>query len=240
MAVDPLTVRDLRRLWKPHKERLSNLKAEHPTAIRFHRACSWLQRADEADQEDLDLAVLCQWTAFNALYGQWDHGKRMPVPDMECWKHFIERMVELDAAKHIADTLMDHRPLVLTILEDKYVSSFYWKDPGEQSAHKVRKVKYEAQSWYLNGNWAGILERLIERIYFVRGQLVHGAATFNSKVNRSAVRQCAMAMSHLLRTFLRVWIEFGADEDWGILCYPPLRAGATSPARRPANALRAP
>ncbi len=27
----------------------------------------------------------------------------------------------------------------------------------------------------MNGNWAGILERLIERIYFVRGQLVHGA-----------------------------------------------------------------
>jgi len=37
------TVRDLRRAWKPHKELLSKTYPEGShTAIRFHRACSWL------------------------------------------------------------------------------------------------------------------------------------------------------------------------------------------------------
>jgi len=36
------TVHDLRRRWKPHKECLAALKGDQPTAIRFHRACSWM------------------------------------------------------------------------------------------------------------------------------------------------------------------------------------------------------
>ena len=78
MPADAMTVRDLRRLWKPHKERLNGSATEHPTTIRFHRACSWMQRAEQATKDDLDLALLSQWIAFNALYGQWDHEVREP------------------------------------------------------------------------------------------------------------------------------------------------------------------
>lgn len=92
MPTDANSVRDLRRLWKPHKERLHNLDAEHPSNVRFHRACSWLQRADESSKDDLDLALLSQWIAFNSPYGQWDHEVREPVPDNVCRKHFIERL----------------------------------------------------------------------------------------------------------------------------------------------------
>ena len=72
MPASTITVRDLRRLWKPHKERLGGQDAEHSTNVRFHRACSWLQRAEQiAGKDDLDLALLSQWIAFNSLYGQW-------------------------------------------------------------------------------------------------------------------------------------------------------------------------
>ena len=40
MAEATLTVRELRRLWKPQKERLNAEQREHATNIRFHRACS--------------------------------------------------------------------------------------------------------------------------------------------------------------------------------------------------------
>jgi hypothetical protein len=64
-----LTVRELRRRWKPHKERLGS----HPTAVRFHRACSWLDRAEKLDgTADADLVLMNQWIALNALYGRWD------------------------------------------------------------------------------------------------------------------------------------------------------------------------
>lgn len=47
------TVRDLRHRWKPHKERLHAAGGDQPTAIRFHRACSWAARV-EAMPEDRD------------------------------------------------------------------------------------------------------------------------------------------------------------------------------------------
>lgn len=57
-----VTVRDLRRLWKPHKERLNGQDAENSTNVRFHRAFSWLQRAERiTGADDLDLALLNQW-----------------------------------------------------------------------------------------------------------------------------------------------------------------------------------
>ena len=65
--------------------------------------------------------------------------------------------------------------------------------------------------------------RDFERIYLLRCQLVHGAATYDSSFNRTAIRRCIQMMDHLLRTFLGVWVRWGADEDWGIMCYPPMK-----------------
>jgi hypothetical protein len=70
-APSTLTVCDLRRPWKPQKERLAALQEDHPTAIRFHRACSWLGRI-ETDLEGPwpDEVLINQWIAFNAPYGR--------------------------------------------------------------------------------------------------------------------------------------------------------------------------
>jgi len=74
----------------------------------------------------------------------------------------------------------------------------------------------------------------VDRIYLLRCQLVHGAATLRSGLNREAVRHCATMAGLLVATFLLVWIDHGADEDWGIMCYPPVsqKAGKISGRRR--------
>ena len=193
--------------------------------VRFHRACSWLQRAEQiTGKDDLDLALLNQWIAFNALYGQWNHETREPVADNECWKHFLERMLALDSGSHIVDTLMHHKPLVMAIFDDQFLSRYYWQEPTDKRTSQSKKTKYDARTWFIEGNWLLILERLCERINFLRCQLVHGAATYNSSLNRTAIRHCSQALGHLLRAFLLVWINFGSGEDWGIMCYPPLRS----------------
>ena len=64
-----LTIRDLRRRWKPHKQRLSSTRSDHPTLIRFHRACSWLARVEKMDlEQDGDLALVGQ--AMLHFYGE--------------------------------------------------------------------------------------------------------------------------------------------------------------------------
>lgn len=219
-----ITVRDLRRLWKPHKERLNILNSEHSTNVRFHRACSWLQRAEQASKDDLDLSFLSQWIAFNALYAQWNHQVNEPLADNVCWKQALERMLKLDKGSHIIDALMENKPLVMSIFEDEFLSRYFWQEPCDKRASKSKKTMYDARTWFIQGNWLMILDRLFERIYFLRCQLVHGASTFNGSLNRIAIRRCTQAMDHLLRAFLLVWINYGSSENWGDMCYPPLRS----------------
>ena len=229
VSISDLTVRDLRRRWKPHKERLSAIRSDHPTLIRFHRACSWLDRVEKMDtNQDSDLALICLWIAFNALYGQWDQGEREPVPDRECWRVFMDRMVDLDHTGYLAQTLTEHKRLVLSLLDDPYLSSLFWRSPENILLEQTHKEKYAAATWFNEQNWKLILERLMERIYMIRCQLVHGAATHGGQLNRASLRHCVTMLGHLMRPTLLILIDHGADEDWGIMCYPPMN-GAHQP-----------
>lgn len=149
---------------------------------------------------------------------------REPVADNVCWRHLLDRMLALDESDFIVEALMENKPLVMSIFDDEFLSRYFWQEPTDKRASKSKKTMFDARTWSLQGNWMMILDRLIERIYLLRCQLVHGAATFNSSLNRTATRRCSQMMDHLLRAFLSVWIEHGADEDWGIMCYPPLRS----------------
>src|SRR5690606_10500378 len=128
----------------------------------------------------------------------------------------------LDTSGYIAGMLQAQRQRVMDILDDAYLSSYFWEDPGEIRAGKARKARFDARTWYVDGNWPMLLDRLIERIYLLRCQLVHGAATYNSKLNRTSLRRCIPMLRHLLNAILLAMIDHGADEDWGEMCYPPL------------------
>jgi hypothetical protein len=67
-----------------------------------------------------------------------------------------------------------------------------------------------------------ILERVVEPVYFLRCQIMHGAATHGSKLNRDSLRRCSILMWHLMHGMLTVWIDHGSQEDWGPLCYQPV------------------
>ncbi len=216
------TVRTLRRRWKPHKERLLALGNEQPTSIRFHRACSWIVRVEKDGVDDHDTGLVSLWIAFNALYGQWDEQKREPKPDRECWRGFVDSVLRLDESDYLADLLTEHKRLVMSLLEDEYLSGYFWEEPCAKRAGQSKKAMYDARTWYLEKRWTLILERVLERVYLMRCQLVHGAATHGSKLNRTSLRRCVMMMQRLLPAFLMVWIDHGSDEDWGAMCYPPL------------------
>lgn len=218
----PPTVRQLRSRWKPVKQRLLERQSDHPTHVRFHRCCSWLQRVEQLKPDsDWDDKLICQWIALNALYGQWDTDRGEPRPDAETLDRFLDRVLELDADGVVAGVLTSERKLVEAILKDAYVTRYFWRDPSPKQAGKAGKAYFDSRTWYLEQRWPLLLDRLLERIYLVRCQLVHGAATRDSKLNRTCVRRCSQMLSHLLPAFLAVWTEHGADEDWGVMCYPP-------------------
>jgi hypothetical protein len=67
-----------------------------------------------------------------------------------------------------------------------------------------------------------ILDKLIERVYLLRCQLVHGAATCNGQLNRATLRSCDGILGYLLPAFMLTIVDHGTEENWGPLCYPPL------------------
>ena len=218
------TVHQLRKKWLPHKQRLLATQPGHPTHVRFHRACSWLELAQQLDPEsDLDQILIFQWIAFNALYGQWDAKRREPLPDRECWQKFLRRLLALDESQHIASLLRANRGLVLAIVENAYLNRFFWQAPcTEKAGPTMRKGRKRVAGWYDRRQWESVLQEVVDRVYLLRCQLTHGAATFGSRLNRKALKHCTTMMAKLVPTFLLVWIDHGADEDWKPMCYPPV------------------
>ena len=221
--VVPGSVHDLRRRWKPHKNHLSAGTDGHPTVIRFHRATTWLQRVEQVEPgQDLDVALTCQWIAFNSLYGQWDPQKCEPMADRQSWRAFMDRVLAIDKGGHLVSLVTDHKKLVMSILDDQHLGDYFWKDPSVDRAKQTTRDKRQAATWYLEKRWALVLEALLDRVYLLRCQLVHGASSHGSRLNRTSLRRCVMMLGLLLPAVLNVWIESGADEDWGPLCYPPV------------------
>ena len=84
----------------------------------------------------------------------------------------------------------------MSLLEDEYLSSFFWQDPSDKRASKSKKAKYDARTWYIEKRWTMILD--LERVYLMRCQLVHGAATHGGKLNRTSLRRSVTMMGHFV------------------------------------------
>jgi hypothetical protein len=212
------TVHALRSRWKPTKQRLLAEQDGHPTVVRLHRAFSWL---DRAHADDDDVRLVCLWIAFNALYSRWDSDAREPQPDRRSWSEFLARLTALDADNCLAAALETHRPAVMELLGDEYLSTWFWQEPGTVRAKQSRKAMYEAQTWYFERRWLMLLTRAFERIYLMRCQLVHGASTHGGQLNRASLQRCTALLAPLLEAGLVVLIDHGSNEDWGTMCYPP-------------------
>jgi hypothetical protein len=218
----PPTVRDLRRLWKTHKDRLNALRDEHPTAIRVHRAFSWLAGIEELnDDQHADQRLLYQWIAFNALYGQAQQGQPDMPPDRANWQSFLRRVLELDGRRRLIDMLKTHKPLVLCILGDEFLSKYFWQDPSAERAGRAKRTRQFAERWYAEHDYGQLLLETMDRVYLLRCQLVHGGATMGGKLNRKLLRHCNVFLGWLMPAILQVWVDFGADLDWGPMAYPP-------------------
>lgn len=240
------TVISIRSRWKPTKERLVQEGAHEGVRIRIHRACSWMQRVEQleraeanarervAEAADADRAahrlesshdeqLILRWIAFNSLYGRWDADKSYPQPDFESVRDFVTQLLALDHDERIGAVLDSERDLVMSIIEDGYVDKYFWKDPGEDALRKAGRAIFKTQGWYVEGRLSMILTQVLQRIYLLRCQLVHGAASRNGKLNRDSVQRCSTLLGHLLPAFLLVIIDHGWAEDWGPLCYPPVR-----------------
>ena len=193
------------------------MSADH--ALRLHRAISWLQCAEHYAESDDDLTFITLWIAFNACISvddtlNRDHRQEFAV--------FAGKLVPLDESQHIYNILWnnfsDH---VRLLIGNQYIFGPYWRSVRVSDErwklifeyHKKRANRALGQQQVTT-----LLSIVMEQLYVLRNQLVHGGATYRSGVNRQQVSEGKQVLMKLLPVFLS--LMFDESVDWGQIRYP--------------------
>ena len=201
---------------------------QHPLGLRMRRILSWYERALREDDDPDTQFILC-WIAYNSAYGIDDselikQGQER-VHDLQRQKEFFEKLVPLDRHRRLRSVLEEEvYGAFQTILENEFIYRAFWLyEKGEMrfenwldtlDAQQVRVARA-----YREGDVGYILNTLFERLYVLRNQLLHGGATYQSKVNRSQVENGAKVMLCVVPHIAELMMD-GSNIDWGVATFP--------------------
>jgi hypothetical protein len=192
-------------------------------SIRLHRAISWIKAAEEQEKNQ-DLRLICLWVATNSLYAM-DEARFEAMAERERFADFVDRLVELDTEERLYNLLWNKfSGPVRMLVENKYVYSPFWDFQRGEARDWERGFERsiaDANQALSKKNVNYLLRIVLDRLYVLRNQLVHGGATYKSKINRFQVRDGG----NLLMTILPVIIEIMMNhqqEEWGRIYYPPI------------------
>lgn len=190
--------------------------------IRVHRAISWLAQAGNCPKEMPEARLLFLWIALNSLYSRWDNAANMPDKDGPSRRDFFYRISDNAAKATISLVLLPKVPLIRRILENPYLSEVYWRNPGDPRAKGLATQEANYVTTNLkHGNMGQILDQVVDRLYILRGQIVHGASTSGSKLNRPAITAAVELLQALVPLVIHLVIENHCGDDWPALCYAP-------------------
>lgn len=209
------------------KIRHREVRDSHPEAlrVRIHRALSWLERA-ETESEDADARFVFLWIAFNAAYASefgFEQTERAQA------RAFVERLVALDGERKLHDVLFGQfSGPVRTLIDNKFVFEPFWRamrehdesDRWKQQLEEDRKLTMRA---VMDGGTAQLLATVLDRLYVLRNQIVHGGATWNSQANRSQVRDAGAILGKLLPVMIMLMMDH-PETSFGDIAYPVVPA----------------
>jgi hypothetical protein len=200
--------------------------AHHPNlALRIHRALSWLNRAEQA--QDVDGCFIFLWIAFNAAYAT-DIDEQHRLSEQEAFKAFLQKLCALDKEHLIEKLVWSEFPgSIRALLDNPYVFQSFWdfqngKITEAMWEERLRSGKRSAQAALANRDTAKVLGVMFNRIYTLRNQLMHGGATWDGSVNRSQLRDCAKLLGKLVPLVILLMLD-NPKTLWGDACYPVVK-----------------
>lgn len=159
--------------------------------LRIHRSLSWLQRAEQAQQEqDIDSQFIYLWIGFNAAYAK-DFGVGLRSADKGSFVQFIYRICYLDQEQKIYHSVWNtFSGSIRILLNNQYTFQPFWdyhnglivEQDWIESFDRNKKKALNALS---QKDTPEILIAVFNHLYTLRNQMMHGGATFHSAVNRS-------------------------------------------------------
>jgi hypothetical protein len=204
------------------KRKLKQLKETPETlTVRLHRAISWLKCAEE-NASNYDLQFLTLWISYNACYAI-DEKTEENFTERKQFNEFISKLVSHDHDNHFYNLLWQKfSGPVRMIIENQFIYKPFW---DAQRGEKVNwkklfdKSNEDANRFLSKNEVAKLIEVVLDRLYMLRNQIMHGGATYKSKVNRAQVRDAC----NILKLFIPIIIDIMMEnrhEDWGEIYYP--------------------
>lgn len=199
------------------KQRVLRAGFSEALTLRVHRALSWLGRA-EAANDDNDVRFILLWVGFNAAYA----GDVSAEIENErgAFKTYFDTLVRLDGKHRIYNAVWERFPHeIRVLLNNRSVFSPFWQNVNGKPGYEDWKERLERSHRTMSvalaqHNTSLVLSTLFDRLYVLRNQLVHGGATWNSKLNRDQVRDGSAVLGWLLPIFIDIMMD-NADTDWG-------------------------
>ena len=216
-----MIVLDYSKLKELHRLKRDNYTDEF--SIRIHRSLSWIGRAEKKD-EDIDARFIFYWIAFNSAYSVIQTSQYFDT-ERRIYKDFFEKILKYDKNEHVYNAIWkEFSGSVRSLLNNQYIFGPFWNFQNGHEGFDDWEVKFnESKSIALkalqNKNTLMILEILFDRLYTLRNQILHGGATWNSKVNRSQVQDGQSIIGFLIPNFLQIMMD-NQNENWGKLVFP--------------------
>ena len=213
-----LTAATLEAKWK------SNFQWEdlNPFNHRMRRAISWLTRAEQ-EQDDSDALFIFYWIAFNGAYAE-DRPESYEIGERRAMRNYFRKIVDIDVGHVVYDSVWEKfsGPIRL-LLDNQYVFSAFWDSTNREAENAAWKQEFSDKKVSIrralgDRNTGLILNELFDRLYVLRNQLLHGAATWQGSVNRSQVRDGAAIMTFLVPHFINLMLD-NPTIDWGVPRY---------------------
>ena len=164
------------------------------------------------------------WVSFNACYAV-DLNGISSKPEKAKLRDFTSSLVQFDRTRLYNLFWEKYSGPVKVLIENKFVFEKFWEyNRGEANDYlsAFNKSIASATNCLSKQNIEGLIEIVLERLYTLRNQLIHGGATYNSKLNRSQLRDACNIMQLLVPIIIDIMLENG-EHDWGEIAYPVVK-----------------
>lgn len=193
--------------------------------LRIHRAISWLHRA-EKEGDDADARFIFLWIAFNAAYGlELRERSDETMSERALLRNFLAQLLTFDTQQVLYHLLWDiYASRVRTLIDNRYVFRPFWDSqagviPPEAWKPRFERERRQALKALADQDTLGLLQIVLDRLYVLRNQLLHGGATWNSSINRAQVRDGANMLGDLLPQIIQLLLDH-PEVTWPMPSYP--------------------
>jgi len=196
-------------------------------SLRVHRALSWLDRAEQCEDDD-DARFLFLWISFNAAYAN-EILDQERAPEQKLFEMFLKKLVDMDKDDVLYELIWtEFSTSIRVLLDNQYVYQPFWdfhngKISEDQWKSRFDDAKAAVSRALGNHRTTAVLSIILSRMYTLRNQIIHGGATWNSSVNRAQLRDCSAFLGKLVPFIIKLMMD-NPNALWGEACYPVVDA----------------